>query len=179
MSLPLDKEMIHLAPEHQLRAILLALCDDKDVCARALNHYRVLKAADNPSSGLKRKAYNDLFVCVQCDGAFTNEDNTEKSCLYHPGDLDVDDSNDFWADHDEDCHGVIDTPEMREEMPDGFAWSCCGELGGSKGCTRGKHEADPGRSKRGGDVPAGSELRKNAGEHGGIYDDTDEEDDEE
>ena len=85
MSLPLDKEMVRLAPEHQLRAILLALCDDPAVLKRALNHYSALKAADNPTTGLKRKAYNDLFVCVQCDEAFTNEDNTEESCRYHPG----------------------------------------------------------------------------------------------
>jgi hypothetical protein len=87
MSLPLEKEMVHLAPEHQLRAILLALCDDSSVRARALNHYRALKAADNPTTGLKRKAWNDLFVCVQCDGAFSHEDNTETSCRYHPGGL--------------------------------------------------------------------------------------------
>jgi hypothetical protein len=77
--------MAILAPEQQLRAILLALCDDRSVRARAENHYRALKAADNPSTGLKRKAANDLFVCVQCDEAFTQEDNTETSCRYHPG----------------------------------------------------------------------------------------------
>ncbi|RBR23563.1 uncharacterized protein FIESC28_03745 [Fusarium coffeatum] len=165
MSLTLDKEMVHLAPEHQLRAILLALCDDPTVLKRALNHYRALKAADNPTTGLKRKAYNDLFVCVQCDEAFTNEVNTEEPCRYHPGELEVDDEGDFWADHDENCHGEIDTDDMREECPDGFIWDCCNELGGSKGCTAGKHMADPGRSQRGGNVPAGSQMKKNAGSH--------------
>ena len=57
------------------------------------------------------------------------------------GNLDVDDSNDFWADHDEDCHGIIDTDEMREEFPDGFMWDCCEELGGTEGCTVGRHHA--------------------------------------
>lgn len=84
MSLPLYKEMALLAPEQQLRAILLALCDDRSTRALAENHYRALKAADNPSTGLKRKA-TDLFVCVQCDEAFTEESNTETSCWYHPG----------------------------------------------------------------------------------------------
>ncbi|KAF4990068.1 hypothetical protein FGRMN_8687 [Fusarium graminum] len=195
MSLPLYTEMARLAPEHQVRAILLALCDDSSVRARAENHYRALKAADNPSTGVKRKATTDLYVCVQCDGAFSHESNTETSCRYHPGSLDVDDSEDFWADHDEDCHGEIDTVEMREEMPDGFAWSCCGKLGGRKGCTKGRHEADTMRSKRGGIVPAGNDLRKNNGSHlpvsdedddgdkngdvGSDDDDDDEEDDEE
>ncbi|CEI64480.1 hypothetical protein FVEN_g12373 [Fusarium venenatum] len=84
---------------------------------------------------LKRKAWNDLFVCVQCDRAFTNEDNTETSCCYHPRDLEVDDSGNFWADNDE-SYNEIDTPEMREEYPDGFRWWCCSKSGGKKGCTK-------------------------------------------
>jgi hypothetical protein len=95
------------------------------------------------------------------------------------GDLEVDDSGDFWADHDEDCHGEIDTPEMREECPDGFKWSCCSKLGGAKGCTKGKHQADPARSQRGGDVPAGSELKKNAGSHYPVAEEEDDDDDDE
>jgi hypothetical protein len=77
--------MALLASEQQLRAILLALCDDSSVRALAENHYRALKAADDPSTGLKRKATDDLFVCVQCDEAFTEESNTETSCWYHLG----------------------------------------------------------------------------------------------
>lgn len=77
------------------------------------------------------------------------------------GELEVDHEGDFWADHDEDCHGTIDTAEMRVEYPEGFIWDCCDELGDSEGCTVGKHEADPGRSQRGGDVPAGSQMKKN------------------
>jgi len=199
MSLTLEQEMVHLAPEQHVRAILLALLDDRSVKARALNHYRALKAADNPVTGLKRKAMNDLFVCVQCDQAFTHEDNTETSCRYHPGtltspyssvcmfvgmrlmtlgELEVDDTEDFWADHDEDCHGEIDTPEMREEMPDGFRWTCCDKLGGRKGCTKGKHQADPAKSQRGGNVPSGGDLRKNNGEHLPVSDEDTEEEEE-
>lgn len=33
------------------------------------------------------------------------------------GDLEVDVYGDFWADHDEDCHGEIDTEEMRKDYP--------------------------------------------------------------
>ncbi|KAF5990222.1 hypothetical protein FBULB1_154 [Fusarium bulbicola] len=163
MSLTLEQEMVHLAPEQHVRAILLALLDDRSVKARALNHYRALKAADNPVTGLKRKAMNDLFVCVQCDQAFSHQDNTETSCRYLPGELVVDDT--------EDCHGEIDTPEMREEMPDGFRWTCCDKLGGRKGCTKGKRQADPAKSRRGGNVPSGGDMRKNNGEHSPVSDD--------
>ncbi|RGP74883.1 hypothetical protein FLONG3_5995 [Fusarium longipes] len=104
------------------------------------------------------------------------------------GELEVDYDADVWADHEENCHGIdfwadhddgfgeIDTPEMREEMPDGFSWSCCSKLGGSKGCTKWKHQADPDQSKRGGYVPAGSDMRKNAGLHLPIDDDDNDED---
>lgn len=113
---------------------------------------------------------------------FVNLHRTSK-CTYKEetdaavGDLDVDDSGDFWADHDEDCHGEIDTWEMRAEMPDGFVWSCCKKLGGRKGCTKGKHEADTGRSKRGGNVPSGSNLRKNNGSHFPVSDEDEDDDD--
>lgn len=32
---------------------------------------------------------------------------------------------DFWADHDERCHGPIDTPENVAAFPEGFIWDCC------------------------------------------------------
>jgi hypothetical protein len=66
----------------------------------------------------------------------------------------VDYESDFWADHDENCHGVIDTEEMREEFPDGFIWTCCNTHGGGgvelesykgqpeenlEGCKKGPH----------------------------------------
>jgi hypothetical protein len=68
--------------------------------------------------------------------------------------LEVDFDGDFWADHDEDCHGLIDTDEMRKEYPDGFIWDCCNTHGGGgvelesykgqpeenmEGCSKGPH----------------------------------------
>ena len=58
--------------------------------------------------------------------------------FHHPGELEVDYEGDFWADHDEDCHGTIDTNSMRREYPDGFIWDCCGKNGNSKGCKQGR-----------------------------------------
>jgi hypothetical protein len=40
---------------------------------------------------------------------------------------------DFWTDHDENCHGVIDTDDMREEYPEGFIWTCCEKSGDEEG----------------------------------------------
>lgn len=63
----------------------------------------------------------------------------------HSGELEVDDEGDFWADHDEDCHGLIDTEEMREQFPEGFFWDCCNEVGTAPGCTKGHHYAVEGK----------------------------------
>lgn len=38
------------------------------------------------------------------------------------GEDEVDEEEDLWADHDEDCHGEIDKPWMRQEFPEGFRW---------------------------------------------------------
>lgn len=55
------------------------------------------------------------------------------------GALDPDDDGDFWADHEEEIHGQINTCEMKMEFPEGFRWSCCDKLGFRSGCTRGRH----------------------------------------
>lgn len=55
------------------------------------------------------------------------------------GDKEVDYESDFWADHDENCHG---DPEDFVDDPDfegGFLWSCCGEIGSAKGCVVSRH----------------------------------------
>ena len=62
------------------------------------------------------------------------------------GETEVDDEEDFWADHDERCHGTIDTAEMRKDYPEGFRWSCCDELGDQEGCQVTPHHPD--RTKR-------------------------------
>ena len=56
------------------------------------------------------------------------------------GELEIYNDEDFWTDHDEDCHGEIDTEEMREEYPEGFVWSCCKGYGDAKGCRTDPHE---------------------------------------
>ncbi|KAM0238129.1 hypothetical protein ACHAPO_004007 [Fusarium lateritium] len=126
------------APEHQVRAILRALCYDKDIRDRALGHFGDLLAIDTPNTK-KRKADDELCICVQCDDAFFKNDN---------GELEADYDAHVWDDHDEDCHGTIDSEEMRKAHPEGFIWTCCNKGGLEAGCKLGKHEADPLKSRR-------------------------------
>ncbi|RSL64935.1 hypothetical protein CEP54_004460 [Fusarium duplospermum] len=108
--------------------------------------------------GQKRKAAGELLLCVQCDQPFIEEENNRQACWYHWGELEVDYDSPAWVDWDENCHGTIDTDEQREEHPDGFTWNCCDNAGSEPGCTTGKHEAHPSRSKKGtGDPPSDGE----------------------
>ncbi len=51
------------------------------------------------------------------------------------------DDDDFWADHDEDCHGRFDDLVDEPDYAEGFKWSCCDTLGDNEGCKFTKHKA--------------------------------------
>jgi hypothetical protein len=48
------------------------------------------------------------------------------------------DLEDFFAEH-EPGYGEIESQEMREEMPEGYIWSCCSKRGDEDGCQVSKH----------------------------------------
>ncbi|KAH8159417.1 hypothetical protein CIB48_g8840 [Xylaria polymorpha] len=147
-------------PEAKAKSILLALCaDNSHLRERALQFLQDIDAleddvaAGNYQKGTKRKAQSLIMICIQCQSPFYEEDNSDKDCEYHNGELEVDYEADVWADHDEDCHGTIDTDENRIENPEGFRWSCCRKLGYHNGCTRGRHDARSGLRGKYGDTP--------------------------
>ncbi|CAG9984471.1 unnamed protein product [Clonostachys byssicola] len=171
------REQVMCAPESLVKAVLLALCEDKNVEKIALARLDALTKSSGALQGpaRKRKATNDLAVCAQCDKPFYKDDNQPKDCLYHPGsyrihllllsslnpwkvctlwiwltragESEVDRGHHVWDDHDEDCHGEIDSDYMRKEHPEGYIWSCCDKNGKeSAGCTRGYHESDPAKA---------------------------------
>ncbi|CZR59439.1 uncharacterized protein PAC_09331 [Phialocephala subalpina] len=80
-------------------------------------------------------------TCENCTNKFDVTKNDERQCFWHTGDKEVNDDDDFWADHDEDCHGIIDDLKDDSTYDDGFKWSCCGENGSSPGCKSTKHKA--------------------------------------
>ncbi len=55
------------------------------------------------------------------------------------GILQPDFEGDFWADHDENCHGIIDSRELQEEYPEGYKYECCGQENKTPGCSTGRH----------------------------------------
>ncbi|KAL1855364.1 hypothetical protein Daus18300_011082 [Diaporthe australafricana] len=140
-------ERILSAPDHHLRAVLLALCREPATELRIVKHLKALQDAAQtvPTNG-KRKEHPDslTFICIQCDKVFNEEENSPSSCLYHDGKREADHDEDFWADHDEDCHGVIE--DLEDEFPEGFLWDCCQKRGDDLvGCVRGYHHAGQGK----------------------------------
>ena len=128
--------------------------------------------ADAPrSNGGKRKALSDVdlntmgsgpirkkfrsapvkvkhALCTQCGEVFSSAENDQDACNWHDDELEVDDDKYDWPDHDEDCHGVIDSFDMRLEYPENFTWACCDEDGGvTDGCTTGRHASKGDKSE--------------------------------
>lgn len=62
--------------------------------------------------------------------------------------LEADMDGDFWADHDERCHGIIDSRELQEEYPEGYNWDCCGQENKTPGCKVGRHVGRKGSSSK-------------------------------
>lgn len=62
--------------------------------------------------------------------------------IYNIGKKIYDDENDFWADHDENCHGRIDDLEDVSDYAEGFVWECCRRYGDDEGCKFTKHKAE-------------------------------------
>lgn len=135
------------APDAQLSAVLVALCDDDRVQARALKYLAELQSyatqlagspgdpVGNPAPGdasgsnpLKRKALAsepdqlEIQLCIQCKHAFAPADNTSKACMYHNGELRIVRDHDVWDDWDEGVMGDKNTPENEEDNPEGWSW---------------------------------------------------------
>lgn len=77
--------------DRNLRAILIALCDDSSVRRKAIeffNNIQQFTTRDEPETGgsTKRKAeIVNIGICIQCRDAFDEDNNGREDCLYHPG----------------------------------------------------------------------------------------------
>ncbi|KAF8847921.1 hypothetical protein BDZ45DRAFT_698792 [Acephala macrosclerotiorum] len=80
-------------------------------------------------------------TCENCAQKFDVTKNDKRLCYWHTGDKEVYDDDDFWADHDEDCHGIIEDLKDDSTYDEGFRWSCCDEDGSSPGCQNTRHKA--------------------------------------
>lgn len=139
------------APDPLVHSVLVALCDDARIQARALKYLaeledyaaRIVRGASDsseataapaaagsraPTNPLKRKkASMPAQLCVVCRRAFSPGDNSPTACLYHGGELLADAEHEMWADWNDDVAGPRDAPECVEDFPERFTWCrwCC------------------------------------------------------
>ncbi|KUJ12176.1 uncharacterized protein LY89DRAFT_738793 [Mollisia scopiformis] len=86
--------------------------------------------------------------CINCKETFDVTENLVRACYWHPGEKELYDDDDFWADHDEDCHGRMEDLDDDSTYAGGFKWTCCEKLGDSEGCKFTKHQAPINTIKR-------------------------------
>jgi len=80
-------------------------------------------------------------LCKHCLVEFDVTLNRKGDCIWHTGKKEPYWDDDFWADHDENCHGDISSLEDESEFAEGFKWTCCEKLGDGEGCKSTKHLA--------------------------------------
>ncbi|KAI9800994.1 MAG: hypothetical protein M1825_003528 [Sarcosagium campestre] len=72
-------------------------------------------------------------TCENCKKEYDFTTNAQGDCVYHDGELEETDDDDFWADTD---HVSID---MADEYPEGFIWTCCDRITNEAGCIVTRH----------------------------------------
>ncbi|OAA39325.1 hypothetical protein BBO_06749 [Beauveria brongniartii RCEF 3172] len=132
--------------EKHLRAVLVALCKDTDICTKALAMVDKIEKAEKDAMADSNVSESEpkLAICVRCEKAFSIDDNEDYDCFYHYGDLYPDEDGPTWDGHDFHCHGDFDTPENRKDYPEAFLWDCCDEVSTTEGCKMGRHRIELG-----------------------------------
>jgi hypothetical protein len=127
--------------------------DDLDEDKEPRKKFKPIAAADG-------EMVPKYATCLNCKAEFDVTFNNRGDCRWHSGILaqflnrlnpsltcmcegekEAYHDDDFWADHDEDCHGDIDNFIDDSDYAEGFKWSCCDELGDNEGCKSTKHKA--------------------------------------
>jgi hypothetical protein len=88
------------------------------------------KSPHLPSPRLPFPCLSPRFVHVSTDMA---------NILSLAGEKELESDADFWADHDENCHGEMDSLIDDPDFADGFVWTCCEMQGSAPPCRTTKH----------------------------------------
>ncbi|KAI4694380.1 hypothetical protein J4E81_006597 [Alternaria sp. BMP 2799] len=126
------EEVVKTSTHKRLQTVLLEICNESPEAFKLAHDKLFVKEEE-----AERPAVSLLDGPLAENSAFKLPRAQKRGRRY---DLEIYNDEDFWTDHDEDCHGEIDTEEMREEYPEGFVWSCCKGYGDAKGCRTDPHE---------------------------------------
>ena len=80
-------DVITSCPDEVARTVLIALCDDKIIRMKAISYINKLQRPATGTAGTagKRKASDELRICIQCQEPFTDAENSSKACRWHDG----------------------------------------------------------------------------------------------
>ncbi|KAJ7075172.1 hypothetical protein B0H15DRAFT_894514 [Mycena belliarum] len=123
---------IFTVPEARLRDVLAGLIDSVPAVYHALARELVV------NTPITRVVVPRWETCANCRETYdVHDDEGEEECVFHPGDLQVNEA--MFGDHDEDRFGPMDSTQMRDRHPENFAWSCCSGNGLTEGCVTSRH----------------------------------------
>ncbi|KAK4152401.1 hypothetical protein C8A00DRAFT_16291 [Chaetomidium leptoderma] len=134
---------IQNATDHEVRTVLAGLCADSTNKRYAEKLFDRLDQTAK-AYGDRKLAVPTLDICLNCKQAYNEAQNAANACHYHSGIIEINHDSEAWV----DCWGdeIHDSEEMREDLPEGFMWSCCEKDMDAPGCMRGSHKQ--GRVKR-------------------------------
>ncbi|KAK4561086.1 hypothetical protein LTR86_005041 [Recurvomyces mirabilis] len=152
------EDTIATASADRPRAVLLQICRDNAEAEDIAQTSLLITHASGLTLKRARTAWQSMMsLAIVLAIAFTIEvgyhtnsglvNSTE--CAY-TGKKKVDYQSDFWADHDDDCHGDPETLHDEPDYADGFIWTCCDGVGDVPGCVVTVHNAvrTPKRARR-------------------------------
>ncbi|KAF7312035.1 hypothetical protein MIND_00215600 [Mycena indigotica] len=135
---------ISSAPVARLQLILIRLAKKNPAVRKALTK-ELLTISGPPTAPVR--VIPRWEICENCGNSYdVNVAEDNEDCVFHPGDLEVED--DKFVDWDEDCHGPMDTRSNRREFPENFTWSCCEGDGTAGGCVNGRHRPKSNKRQR-------------------------------
>ncbi|KAB2574449.1 hypothetical protein BFW01_g4188 [Lasiodiplodia theobromae] len=155
MASPALSHAIHQAHLERLQSVLLTLCNASPIAQRVLERELLVdeeateseeknsnsrRALDVTALTERKRQRSRYATCKTCNQEFDVTKNDDGSCKSHDGALEA--IEDEWPDHDEDCHGPVETQENLEEYPEKFRWECCEGAANAEGCVTGRHEED-------------------------------------
>ncbi|KAJ7433731.1 hypothetical protein FB451DRAFT_1471828 [Mycena latifolia] len=129
---------IYAVPEARLRHVLVGLVDTVPAVYRALARELVTV------SPVSRVVIPRWETCANCGETYDMNADEGEECTFHPGDLEVNEAKFL----DWDCHGLMDSPQNRDEFPENFSWSCCSGDGLTEGCITGQHSVAVSKKRR-------------------------------
>ncbi|GAB1317460.1 hypothetical protein MFIFM68171_07670 [Madurella fahalii] len=162
--------LIQNAPDPVIRTVLAGLCSDREIGHEAYKMFGKIARASR--TDIKRKLPPaTLFICLNCKEAYSEAENASDACYYHNGNLEIDYDNDVWADHPDEVE--MDTPDMRQDCPEGFVWDCCDGAADAPGCTRSWHQQGGAKRARFDPQPAVIHISSDGDEDSSGEDDDD------